>query len=170
MNGWLSWHPDVALMCGGLFIFLQAVPWLLPYGLPDTEAGDVQPGTRDLRLLRQWLHRQDRISGNTGGNVIQLRLPADLWWSHWCSLSDSLCHWSGKDTRCNVRCCLTFEDYVKHVAKACNFHIWCQHQIRHSTSRDVVNTMAACIVGTHLDKCATPCYMLPLRSRSTSCS
>ena len=53
---------------------------------------------------------------------------------------------------------LTFEHYVNNVAKACNFHMWGLRHIRRSISRDVANTMAACIVGTHLNYCNALLY------------
>ena len=53
---------------------------------------------------------------------------------------------------------LTFEEYVSNVAKACNFHLWGLRHIRLSISRDVGNTMAACIVGTRLDDCNALLY------------
>ena len=46
---------------------------------------------------------------------------------------------------------LTIKDYVKHAAKACNFHICDLHNICHSISCDIANTMVAYKVGTHLD-------------------
>ena len=42
-----------------------------------------------------------------------------------------------------------FKDYVNHVTKACK--AWGLHHICRSISRDVANTMAACIVGIRLD-------------------
>ena len=50
---------------------------------------------------------------------------------------------------------LTFVDYINNVVKACNFHMW---GLRRSISRDVANTMVACIVGTHLDYCNALLY------------
>ena len=48
---------------------------------------------------------------------------------------------------------LTFENYVNHVAKAFNFHLWSLRHIRGIISRDVADTMTACTVGTRLDYC-----------------
>ena len=53
---------------------------------------------------------------------------------------------------------LTAEEYVNSVAKACNFHIWGLRHICRSMSRDVANTMAACIVGTRFDYCNALSY------------
>ena len=58
-----------------------------------------------------------------------------------------------KDNRRKLDTALTFDEYVNNVAKACNFNMWGLHNIRRSISRDVANTMAACIVGTRLDYC-----------------
>ena len=60
---------------------------------------------------------------------------------------------------------LTFEDYVHHIVKACNFHIWGLCHTLWFLSCDVANTMMVCIVWT----VAKHCYTVPLRSRSTSC-
>ena len=53
---------------------------------------------------------------------------------------------------------LTFEEYVNNVVKAFNFHMWDLRQISRSISRDVANTMAACIVDTRLDYCNALLY------------
>ena len=62
---------------------------------------------------------------------------------------------------------LTFEDYVNHVVNACNFHMLGLRHIRRSISRHFANTMAACILPL-VWTIVMHCYMVPLRSRSTS--
>ena len=44
---------------------------------------------------------------------------------------------------------------VNYVAKPCNFHIWGLRHIHHSISRDVANTITACIADIYLDYCNT---------------
>ena len=45
-----------------------------------------------------------------------------------------------KDTLCNIRCRFHIEDYVNHIAKACNIHTSGLYNIRCSISHDVFDT------------------------------
>ena len=64
------------------------------------------------------------------------------------------------------------QDYVNHVVKACNIHIWGLCHI----SCDVANTMVSCIVGTCCDYCnallhsATEKWLDKLQSPEQACS
>ena len=80
-------------------------------------------------------------------------------WRHceYCTVTVSGCQITVSDklkTFCvTLDAARTFDDYVNYVAKACNFYMWGLCHIRRSISRDVVNIMAACIVGTRVVYC-----------------
>ena len=59
---------------------------------------------------------------------------------------------------------LIFDDHVKSVVKASNFHIRAVRHIRLMLNRDVANTVACSIVGTRLDYCNLLLYGTPAKN------
>ena len=53
---------------------------------------------------------------------------------------------------------LSFDDHVNAVVQACNYHIRSLRYIRHSVTRDIMNTLACSIAGSRIDYCNALLY------------